>query len=138
MPILRTTAIDASRFVTDAFAYSPRMFAPAINAASLIAWFLSLILTRQLWSVYGDWTHGVFPMGGRDPLGFSRSLATMHTALSGDIYRQTSRAYGRAFFAGLLFGSDMSLTVCAITVLSRRSSADSSAASASRIGRDTA
>jgi hypothetical protein len=46
MPVLWTTAIEASRFVTDASAYSPRMFAPAIVAASLIAWSLSLILTR--------------------------------------------------------------------------------------------
>jgi hypothetical protein len=36
MPVLRTTGIEASRFVTDASAYSPRMFAPAIVAAYLI------------------------------------------------------------------------------------------------------
>jgi hypothetical protein len=89
-------------------------------------------------AIHGGWTHGGFPIGGRDPLGFSRSLATMHTALRGDMYRQTSRACSRAFLAGLLFGSDMSLTVCAITFLSRRSLVGSRKASASRIGSDTA
>ena len=138
IPVLRTTAIEASRFVTDASAYSPRMFAPAMVAASLIARFLSLILTRWLWSIHGGWTHGGFPIGGRDPFSFNRSLATMHTALRGDMYRQTSRACGRAFLAGLLFGSDISLTICAITFLSRRSLVGSRKASTSRIGSDTA
>jgi len=46
IPVLRTTAIEAGRFVTDASAYSPRTFAPAIVAVSLIAWSLFLILTR--------------------------------------------------------------------------------------------
>jgi hypothetical protein len=58
--------------------------------------------------------------------------------LSGDIYRLTLRACGSAFLAGLLVGSDISFTVCAITFLSSRSFVGSRYASASRIGRDTA
>jgi hypothetical protein len=63
------------------------MFAPRVVAVSLIAWLLSLISTRLLYSIHGGWIHGGFPIGDRDPFGFSRALASIHTVLSGDIYR---------------------------------------------------